>query len=195
MMMHRYWSHRSFEFKSSILKWIFTGLAVLSCRGSVLGWVYIHRLHHRYSDTEKDPHAPSFKGWRIFLPYFLKYDENINKFIIKDFLNPIQLHIGKYFMLYIFLWIILLGSMNIWFLYFAWILPVALTQLAVSSFLYFGHTKNRDINTSRDSLLISILFWGEGWHINHHKNPGRWNNRIKFWEIDPTSWVIWMVKK
>jgi len=195
VMMHRYWSHRSFEFRSPILKWLFTWFALVSCRGSILGWVYIHRLHHKFTDTEKDPHSPSYKGWRIFFPYLLKYDNNINKFIIKDFLNPVQLHLSKYFMIYTLVWAIVLGAVSPWLLYFAWILPSALTQIVVSSFLYFGHGRQKDINSSKNSSLFAFLFWGEGWHNNHHARPWRWNNSDRWWQIDMSAWLIRMVKK
>ena len=195
MMMHRYWSHRSFEFKWPMLKWLCTWFALMSCRGSILGWVYTHRLHHKYADTDKDPHAPAFKGWRIFFPYFMKYDENINKFIIRDFLNPVQLHLSKYFMLYLLLWVVIFGIVGSWFLYFAWILPVAVTQLVVSSFLYFGHTRDKDINTSKNSMLFSLLFWGEGWHNDHHANPGKYFFGNKRWQFDLIGHIIGFIKK
>jgi stearoyl-CoA desaturase (delta-9 desaturase) len=46
MTLHRYYSHKSFEFKNSLLQWIFTLLAILAGRGSPLGWTYLHRKHH-----------------------------------------------------------------------------------------------------------------------------------------------------
>jgi stearoyl-CoA desaturase (delta-9 desaturase) len=198
MMMHRYWTHHSFEFKYSIIKWLFTWFALMAGRGSVLGWVYVHREHHKYSDSENDPHAPKHARWRVFFPHMLGYGKTINKFLIKDLMTPLQLKINQYYVLLILLWILFLSLFGLDVLYFYWIMPVAVTQLVLNSFIYFGHThgyRNHDLKDDSKNLWIySILFWGEGWHNNHHKNPGNWNNQTKWWEIDPIAWVIRMVK-
>jgi stearoyl-CoA desaturase (delta-9 desaturase) len=194
MMLHRYYTHRSFEFKNKFVKYLCTFFAVVSCRGTIAGWVYIHRLHHKYSDTEKDPHSPYHKGWKIFFPVFMQYDDKVNIFIIKDFLTPFHIHLGRYYMLYIFMWALLLALISPWALYFAWILPAGLTQVIVSSFLYFGHTRVNGINTSKNSTCFTLLFWGEGLHKNHHSSPGKWCNSTSRKEIDITSYIIRIVK-
>ena len=51
---HRYWTHRSFEFRSQIIKWFITTLASVSGVGSAIGWVGIHNEHHTHSDSEAD---------------------------------------------------------------------------------------------------------------------------------------------
>jgi fatty-acid desaturase len=199
MMMHRYWTHRSFEFKSNSLKWIFTWFALMAGRGSVLGWVYVHREHHKYSDTDKDPHAPKTAKWRVFLPHLLNYGKHVNKFLIKDLLDSIQIKINEYYVALILLWVVFLATISLETLYFAWIVPVAVTQLVLNSFIYFGHThgytNHETADESKNLWPFALLFWGEGWHNNHHRNPGRWNNQSKWWEIDPVAWVIRLVKK
>ena len=66
LTLHRYYSHKNFKFKNELLRKIFTVIAILAGRGSPLGWVYIHRLHHRHADTENDPHGPETIGFRFF---------------------------------------------------------------------------------------------------------------------------------
>jgi fatty-acid desaturase len=199
MMMHRYWTHRSFEFKNPIIKWIFTWFALMAGRGSILGWVHVHREHHKYSDTEKDPHAPSVAKWRVFFPHMLGYGSKFNKFLVKDLMTPLQLKINQYYVLLILIWILFLSSIGLEVLYFAWIVPVAVTQIVLNSFIYFGHTRgytNHKVKDKSKNLWpYGVLFWGEGWHNNHHKNPGNWNNQTKWWEIDPIAWVIRTVKR
>jgi stearoyl-CoA desaturase (delta-9 desaturase) len=36
---------------------------------------------------------------------------------------------------------------------------------------------------------------GEGWHNTHHAKPYLWNQGIKWWEFDPPSWIIRVIKK
>lgn len=197
--LHRYWTHHSFEFKSPIIKWIFTWFALMAGRGSIIGWVHVHREHHKFSDTEKDPHASSIAKWRVFFPLMLGYGSKINKFLVKDLMTPLQIKINQYYVFLILFWISFLSIFGLEFLYFAWIVPVTVTQIVINSFLYFGHTygyTNYDVNDKSKNLWIyGILFWGEGWHNNHHKNPGKWNNQDKWWEVDMAAWTIQMVKK
>ena len=70
--MHRYASHEAFTMGKTterifnVLTWIFQGSNYLS----PYGYAVMHRMHHAYADTEKDPHSP-------------KYDESILKMMWK----------------------------------------------------------------------------------------------------------------
>jgi stearoyl-CoA desaturase (delta-9 desaturase) len=48
---------------------------------------------------------------------------------------------------------------------------------------------------SKNHWLFSILLFGEGWHNNHHQDPGRWSTTLRWWEIDLTGIVIKGIKK
>ena len=199
MMMHRYYTHKSFEFKSKIVKWLFTMFAVVSGRGAVIGWVYIHRLHHAHSDTEKDPHVPNLNILNLFFPNYSNFDKKVNLRIVKDLLNKPHIFIDKYYNLLILLWAALLACISLDLFYFGWVIPVVLTHTALNAFLYFGHTYGYTNHDHRDQSKnlwpFSILLGGEGWHNNHHKNPKNWNLREKWWEIDITGLIIKVVKK
>jgi stearoyl-CoA desaturase (delta-9 desaturase) len=54
---HRMFTHRAFKAHKSVSA-VFCALASMATQGPVLYWVMHHRLHHQYSDTEKDPHSP-----------------------------------------------------------------------------------------------------------------------------------------
>ena len=59
---HRLCAHRSFQTK----RWkeiILVLLGSLNFLGSSYGWVGTHRIHHRYSDTKKDPQSPLHNKW------------------------------------------------------------------------------------------------------------------------------------
>ena len=199
MMLHRYWTHKSFEFKSNILKWIFTWFALMACRGSIIGWVHIHREHHAYADTEKDPHAPNINGWKVFFPHILDYGLEIKKYLVRDLFNPIHLKINRYYKLLVIAWVLLLLAISPQLFYFAWVVPIALTHLVLNTFTYFGHSVGYSSYSKRDESknfwVFAILLWGEGWHNNHHKNPGKWNLQENWWEVDLISYVIRAIKK
>ena len=54
---HRYLSHKSFTC-STFTKYFMTTLSLFSGQGGPLSWSVHHRHHHKYSDTDLDPHTP-----------------------------------------------------------------------------------------------------------------------------------------
>lgn len=199
LMFHRYWSHRCFEFRFPMLKWIFTFFGLVAGRGSILGWVHIHRTHHKYSDKEKDPHDPAVKGWRIYFPNLMSYANSTDRRVVKDLLNRTQVDIHKYYMLFPISWAILLICIDINLFYFFYLVPITLTFLVVDSFVYFNHKYGyRNHSTpdcSKNNWIISLLLWGEGWHNNHHNDSKKFNLREKWWEIDLLGMFITIIKK
>jgi stearoyl-CoA desaturase (delta-9 desaturase) len=199
MTMHRYWSHRSFEFRSNILKWICTFFAIIAGRGSPIGWVYVHRMHHRFSDTLKDPHDPETVGWKIFFPNLIKYGKDIDRKMIKDLFNKEQLYINRYYLSFILIWSFLLISIDIKLFYFFYVIPVSLTFIGLDLFVLLTHKYGyRNFNTkdnSKNNWFISLILWGEGWHNNHHNNSHKYSTKEKWWEIDLLGTIINIIKK
>jgi stearoyl-CoA desaturase (delta-9 desaturase) len=197
MMMHRYYSHKSFEL-NPILKWMFTVIAVLTGRGSILGWVYLHRLHHAYSDQEKDPHSPHNLGYKMFgFGHMKKQEGEMKIFLVKELMTPEQLFIHKWYMLLLLPIVISIGLIDLQFLYWAWIVPAMLIQFSTSNFNYFGHTHGYRNYETKDQSRNNILLWpiilGEAWHNNHHADAKNLSTRHKFWEIDPLEWLIKLI--
>jgi stearoyl-CoA desaturase (delta-9 desaturase) len=170
------------------------------CRGSPIGWVYIHRLHHGFSDTDKDPHSPKILGFKLFgLKHLTNHSDKINKFLVKDLITDEQLNINKYYLLYVIAYVVLLAVVDIQLVYFLWALPVVLVQLSQNSFNYFGHKfgyrnfQTDDASTNNVWLFPFIL--GDAWHNNHHKNPALISNKIRSYELDPAAVIINIIKK
>jgi len=199
MTLHRYYSHHSFEFKSDILKWICTWFAIIAGRGSPLGWVYVHRTHHKFADTPRDPHDPTTIGWKIFFPHLLNYGDSINKRLIIDMLSKSHVNINKYYMLFIVFWSVTLLMISPELFYFFYVVPFTLSYIALDLFVFLSHTYGyRNFETtdsSKNNWFISLILWGEGWHNNHHRYPGSYSMRIKWWEIDLLGTFISFLKK
>lgn len=198
MMYHRFWTHKSFEFKFDWMKWPFTLLACLVGKGSPLAWVYVHRLHHANADTEDDPHSPHYGGFRIMGFKSINL-EKLKVFIVRDMLNKEQKFLNDWYLGIIIAWatILLLISPSVF--YFCWILPVAVLQVAQDLFNYFAHTygyrnvETKDRSTNNPWLWPLIL--GEAWHNNHHADPKNFNFGRKWYEFDPTRWLIALLRK
>ena len=198
MTLHRYYTHKSFEMHP-ILHWVFTFISILTGRGSPLGWVYIHRLHHAFSDTGKDPHGPKTMGFKLFGFKPIEAKTKPNLFIVKDLMNPHQMFINKYYLLIIITWLIVLSVINVQLVYFTWILPVFLVHISQNSFNHFAHLYGYRNFETKDHSTNNIWLWpfilGDAWHNNHHANADKTTTKIKKYEFDPVANFINLIKK
>jgi len=198
MMLHRYYSHKSFNLHP-ITKWFFTIFAVLAGRGSPLGWVYIHRIHHATSDTEKDPHSPHFDTFK-FIGFRPVYDDTkkINYFIVKELLTATHINIDKYYMLLVALFLTVLAAIDYNLVFYIWAIPVFAVSVSQIAFNYFCHMHGYRNFEAKDKSTNNVFMWplilGDAWHNNHHANAKNYNTRHKFWELDPLSWLIKLVE-
>jgi stearoyl-CoA desaturase (delta-9 desaturase) len=49
--------------------------------------------------------------------------------------------------------------------------------------------------SARDSLLMALLTFGEGYHNYHHEFQHDYRNGVKSWQWDPTKWIIWLLSR
>jgi stearoyl-CoA desaturase (delta-9 desaturase) len=54
----------------------------------------------------------------------------------------------------------------------------------------FGRRRYVTTDTSRNSLLLSLLTLGEGWHNNHHYYMASVRQGFFWWEIDVTFYIL-----
>lgn len=193
---HRYLSHKSFKM-SKPMEYLLSIFGALGGTGSPLGWVAVHKNHHKYSDREGDPHSPRQYGWRIlFSTYKFEFDKWQVRHLICD---PFHLALHNYYHLWIILWAGTLWFISAKLLIFGFIIPVTI-QLWASNLSnwgnhLFGYRNFATPEYSTNTWWLAAITWGEGWHNNHHRYPNRWNFRHKWWEIDISSWVIRLLKR
>lgn len=197
ILYHRYLSHKSFVCP----KWFFYFASLCSVwglYGTPLAWAAIHRQHHQSTDTEKDPHSPLFKRW--WEVQFLSSLETPNLMLIQDLTRNkflVFLH-KRYLLIHLVITIALLLISPAMFLYlYLW--PAFLTWNIASLTNNLGHTygyRNFETNdASRNFWPLAILVFGEGWHNNHHANPGKYSFKQKWWEFDIAGSIIGFIKK
>jgi stearoyl-CoA desaturase (delta-9 desaturase) len=196
---HRLLSHRSFE-TYDIIKKICSIIGVLTTIGSPMAWVAIHRQHHRAAESEKDPHSPiqlgNFRAWMglwNYLPLDVKLVRDFRKDKFQKFLH-------QYYLQIILAYCVVLAVINPWLVIFAYAIPACLCLHSTSSIIviahrhgYVNHTLKND--QARNSWIAHLMSLGEGWHNNHHARPYMWDNQERWWELDPPSWVIRLIKK
>lgn len=197
LVLHRYYAHKAFEFRHPVLRYVFLTVSVLAARGSPLAWVHIHRQHHMNSDGPADPHKPDKLKLFSFKSTYIK---QFKVFLIKDLMTKEQIFIHEYYLVLVCIWPILLGLIDTQLLYFAWLLPVCLNQIAQDLWNYYSHVDvgYRNYSTKDNSRNVPGLWpliLGEAWHNNHHANPKDCSTSKRYWEVDPLALLTKVISK
>ena len=59
----------------------------------------------------------------------------------------------------------------------------------------FGKKVFETTDTSRNSFLMALVTMGEGWHNNHHYYQSSASQGFRWWQVDPTHYLIWLGEK
>lgn len=54
----------------------------------------------------------------------------------------------------------------------------------------FGRTTYSDHSSAKDNWFTALFTYGEGYHNFHHKFPVDYRNGIRFYDYDPSKWLI-----
>lgn len=160
---HRYFSHKQFK-TLPIVEVVLLYIGLLCGGRSALTWAGVHRMHHAYADTDKDPHSSNNYPWYVILFSLWRVDTIPRKFL-KDLLkNPRVMffhHYGKY---------ILVAHWVTCFLTFGWngviinSMLIGLSYLGFGILNLFGHNLHGPIN----NIWINLIAPLEGNHKDHH---------------------------
>ena len=202
---HRLWSHKAYQ-SNSVIRFIFAIGGAFAVQNSALHWCSDHRVHHRFVDeNDKDPYSAKRGFWYSHIGWMLReyqahrYDNYQN---VKDMQKEkIVMWQHKHY-----LTLVLLTNFGIplivgYFLNDIWgsLLLVGFMRLVVSHHLTFcinslahmwGKQPYSDKNTAKDNPLVALLTFGEGYHNFHHAFQYDYRNAIKWWQFDPTKWLI-----
>jgi stearoyl-CoA desaturase (delta-9 desaturase) len=192
---HRLVTHRSFEVPK-FLEYFFVLCGTLACEGGPIEWVGQHRIHHKYSDTEQDPHDSnkgfwwSHMGWMLHhvpakadIPRYTKdiADDPVYQFLQKFFI-PIQVVLG------LFLYWLGGWPFVIWGIFVRLVVVFHFTWFVNSATHKFGYQSHESKDHSTNCWWVALLTFGEGWHNNHHAFQYSARHGLEWWEID----ITWM---
>ena len=198
---HRYFAHRSYR----LPRWAQLVMALggtTALQKGPLWWAAHHRDHHRYADTDQDVHSPirgfwwSHVGWILCdrfsateldrIKDFAKYPELrwLNR---NDWVGPVSLAVASY---------LIAGWAGLVIGFGASTIAVWHGTFLVNSLAHvIGRRRYATSDTSRNSLLIALLTNGEGWHNNHHHYQASARQAFRWWQWDPTYYVLWLLSK
>ncbi|XP_012140350.1 (11Z)-hexadec-11-enoyl-CoA conjugase-like [Megachile rotundata] len=191
---HRYYTHRSFKqtfpFKIFVLL-----VQVMAGQNSMFVWVRDHRIHHRYADTDVDPHNStrglffSHIGWMMAKkhPLVIKKQKEMNfDDLLEDKLLMLQY---KYFLhIYFPLAMIFPMAVAMYFwnetfwcalfttYFFPYVTNLHITWTVNSISHYWGPRPYDKRVKAVESVVSSMLTLGDSWHNFHHTFP--WDYRL-----------------
>jgi stearoyl-CoA desaturase (delta-9 desaturase) len=208
--LHRYAAHQSFTMSKAaekttyVLTWLFQGSNYLSA----YGYGVMHRLHHAYADTDKDPHSPKYDEnvfammWRTKSIYQSinrkrievdeKFTKNVPQWYRFDRIASSKVSRVIWTVLYVLFFI---KFATVWWLWL--FLPIIVLMAPIHGVIInwyahiYGYTNYKVSDTSKNLLPFDFLMMGEAYHNNHHKHGSRANFGGTRWhEIDPTYFLM-----
>lgn len=207
---HRLFSHLTFQARWPVK--LFTLLfGAAAFEGSALAWSADHRRHHKFVDHDDDPYDISkglfhaHIGWLLFrtgpetpLTWVRDLQKDRLAWWQHEYYVPIA--IGMAFALPTAIgWLVggpmvALGSFLIAGV--ARVVVVHHMTFCINSLCHWiGSRPYSSHCTARDSLIMAVCTFGEGYHNFHHEFQHDYRNGVKPWQFDPTKWTIWMLSK
>jgi len=216
---HRMLTHRSFAtFKP--VQYLFAILGSMAVQGPVIAWVADHRKHHAHTDQEGDPHSPhghgsGFKGavkglWYAHMGWLFdrQGDASYRKYA-RDLVEDAGFRrINKLFPFWLALGIAIPAALGyaiegtlaaaatgaLW----GGLVRIFLLHhvtWSINSVCHFFGTRRFEVEDhSTNVFWLAPLSFGESWHHNHHAFPRSAMHGLRWWEVDPTAWVIRAMK-
>lgn len=205
---HRLFAHKAYD-ANPFVKFFFLVFGAATFQNSALKWGSDHRIHHNKVDTSEDPYNINegffyaHIGWVL-----LKKNSEVHANYARDMLNDkLIMWQHKYYIpiavLAGFLFPAALGQL----LFGSWLGGLALSGFArvvvVHHCTFFinslchcvGSTPYTDQNTAKDSWIMALFTFGEGYHNFHHLFQADFRNGIRWYHFDPTKWLILTLNK
>ena len=194
---HRYFSHKAFQ-TSRAFQFVLAFLAQTTTQKSVLWWAAKHRHHHLFSDTGNDVHSPRHKGFlysHVGWIFDSKHDET-DLVKIGDFAKYPELMWLHRFeqapaVALAVLTYLIAGWSGLVVGFFWSTVAVYHGTFCINSLAHV-HGSKRYVtgDDSRNNWLLAVFTMGEGWHNNHHAYQASARQGFRWWEIDPTFYIL-----
>lgn len=204
---HRMISHRSFACPDPV-KIAFLMAGGWALENSALKWCSDHVRHHAKVDQEDDPYNAKKGFWYSHLLWIFSKEANAEEkydkyraIFKKDRWIVWQ---DRYYLPIVFSGLALPAIIG--FFHRGWVGAISAFLVAgilrtfvvlnstfcINSICHlWGNQPYGTANSSRDSWLISWITFGEGYHNYHHTYPKDYRNGPKWYNFDPSKWLIY----
>jgi stearoyl-CoA desaturase (delta-9 desaturase) len=200
MGYHRLLTHRGYRTPKPV-EYFLSLCGTLAVEGGPANWVVTHRIHHRFSDQDGDPHSPRDGGWWAHMGWILvgraqEHPPAVLRRYAPDLMrDPVQCWINRFYMwpiIFLGLGLYALGGWPFvtWGLCLRVVLGLHATWLVNSATHMWGSRRFATRDDSRNNWWVACLTFGEGWHNNHHAHPTSARHGLAWYEIDMNWWGI-----
>ena len=214
---HRLLTHRAFQTRPWT-RYLFAVLGSMAVEGPAIDWVADHRKHHTFADEEGDPHSPHaghgaglagmLSGlWHAHVGWlFVTHGQASSRRFAPDLLeDPGMRRINRAFPLLTLLTLLLpflLGLMisggslagGLSALLWGGLVRIFLVHhvtWSINSICHFFGTRRFDTeDMSTNVFWLALPSLGEAWHHNHHAFPRSAFHGLRWYELDPSGWLI-----
>lgn len=212
---HRLFTHVSYRASWPVRLFLLL-FGASTFESSALLWCSDHRYHHKYSDMDGDPHDPhnirrgffwAHMGWMlVYVSPFLERDnvEDLKRDRLvawqHKYFVPVAIGMGFVFPMAIGATVTSLQGRGVLAglaAGFVWGGCTRIVAVMHSTFLInsaahtFGRQPYDSETTARDSHLLALITFGEGYHNYHHVFETDYRLGTLAWHWDPGKWLIW----
>ena len=216
---HRLLTHRGFRC-SRRLEHFFAMLGVCCLQDTPAHWVAVHRMHHKHSDEQPDPHSPLVSFFWSHVAWLWVKNSELSRFTmferyVKDLLRDrfyvrlernftwVSINLTQWAVFFIAG--VLIGwfstgrfdesvkagaGLLVWGVFVRTVLVWHITWSVNSVTHLWGYRTYDTDESSRNNWLVGLLSNGEGWHNNHHAQPRAASHGHRWWELDVTFLTI-----
>jgi stearoyl-CoA desaturase (delta-9 desaturase) len=207
---HRLFSHLTFQ-ANPLVKLYTLLFGAAAFEGSALAWSADHRRHHKFVDHDDDPYDISrglfhaHIGWLLFrrgpdtpLTWVRDLQKDRLAWLQHEYYVPIAIFMSFGLPALIgYLYGGANAALGAFLLSgFARVVLVHHSTFCINSLCHWiGDRPYSTHCSARDSFLMAVFTFGEGYHNFHHEFQYDYRNGVKPWQYDPTKWAIWILNK
>jgi len=204
---HRLFAHRTYQATAPV-RWLLLAFGAATFQNSALSWSADHRAHHADTDGAGDPHSIgrgalfAHVGW-----LFRRREASADVARLSDlwarrsirfqhrYYAPVAVSVGLLMpALVAAQWGDFWGGLLVAGFLRATVLLQA--TFCVNSLAHLLGRPRYDAKASaRDSVITALVTFGEGYHSFHHRFPFDYRNGARWWQFDPSKWLIWSMAR
>jgi stearoyl-CoA desaturase (delta-9 desaturase) len=203
---HRLFAHKTYQAAWPV-RLFFLVFGAGALENSVLNWSADHRVHHAHVDEERDPYNIQKGFWWAHMGWIFFENETPPPSVVRDLAeDPLVVWQDRWYK-----WIGLAVALGIPLavglatgrllgcLLIGGVLRVVASHhgtFFINSLCHMvGRQPYSTEHSARDSGVMAVLAFGEGYHNYHHSFPFDYRNGVKVWQFDPAKWTIWTLSR